>query len=159
MTELELKYGCNPNQSPPASLWRGRAAPEGTQRQAGVHQLHGRPELLAAGKALKGHRPARRRLPSSTSPRRGRPGLPLSDVERHIYFAPEGSCPPSPVPISGPGARTGCAPSATGPPCPTCDGDTARFWPPRCPDGIIAPGYTDEALEILRGKRKGATTW
>ena len=64
------------------------------------------------------------------------------------------------MPISGPGARTGCAPSATGPPCPTCvTGDTARFLAAEVSDGIIAPGYTDEALEILRGKRKGATTW
>ena len=48
-------------------------------------------------------------------------GEPLSDVDRKIYFVEETrSCPPSPAPTSGPGARTGCAPTATGRPCPTC---------------------------------------
>ena len=58
--------------------------------------------------------------------------------------------------MCGPGGPTGCAPTATGPPCPTC----ATPPPPRylaleVSDGVIAPGYTDEALEILKTKRKG----
>ena len=77
MKELELKYGCNPNQKPARIFMEdGRDLPiTGAERQAGLHQLSGRPELLAAGQGAEGgHRPARRRLLQARLPRRGRRG-------------------------------------------------------------------------------------
>ena len=59
--------------------------------------------------------------------------------------------------MPGPGARTACPPSATGLPCPTCATRRRRLLiKPEVSDGIIAPGYTDEALAILKAKRKGS---
>ena len=74
-TELELKYGCNPNQKPSRIFMQdGRTAHDGAQRQAGVHQFSGRPELLAAGAGAEArHGPARRRLLQACDPRRAPP--------------------------------------------------------------------------------------
>ena len=83
-------------------------------------------------------------------------GLPLSDVERQIYFAPEGNL--SPVAcayIRARGADRLCSFGDWAALSDPCDGDTARFLALEVSDGVIAPGYTDEALEILRTKRKG----
>ena len=72
--ELELKYGCNPNQKPVAHLHAGgRAAHRGAERQTGLYQFPGRVQQLAAGKRAEGRPPAcRRPRPSSTSARRAR---------------------------------------------------------------------------------------
>ena len=137
MTELELKYGCNPNQKPARIFMEEGDLPlKVLNGRPGVYQLHGRPELLAAGEGpQKGHRPARRRLLQARLPRRGRLwACPLSDVERRIYFAPEGEL--SPIACAYIRARgpTGCAPSETGPPCPMCaTGIPPASWPLRYP--------------------------
>ena len=142
MTELELKYGCNPNQKPARIFMEGGELP--------LKVLNGKPgyinfmDALNSWQLVKALKKATG-LPAAASFKHVSPagaalGLPLSDVERHIYFAPEGELSPSPVPISEPGARTGCAPSATGPPCPTCvTGTPPASWPPRCPMASSPP--------------------
>ena len=61
-----------------------------------------------------------------------------------------------PAPMPAPGAPTGCPPTATGLALSdVCDKQTATLLAREVSDGIIAPGYTDEALEILKTKRKG----
>ena len=66
------------------------------------------------------------------------------------------SSPPSPALISAPAALTACAPTVTGPLfSDVCDAATAQYLKGEVSDGIIAPGYTDEALEILKTKKKG----
>ncbi len=158
MTELELKYGCNPNQKPARIFMEnGRAAPEGAQRQAGVHQLHGRPQLLAAGEGPEeGHRPARRRLLQARLPRRGRPGsAPHRRGAAHL-LRPRGELSPIACAyIRARGADRLCSFGDWAALSDVCDADTARFLALEVSDGIIAPGYTDEALEILKTKRKG----
>ena len=76
MNELELKYGCNPNQKPVRrSLWQdgGDLPFTGSERKARLYQPAGRAELLAAGEGTEGgHRPARRRLLQARLPRRRR---------------------------------------------------------------------------------------
>ena len=71
MNELQLKYGCNPNQKPSRIFMAdGSELPiDRAQRPSGLHQFSGRAQRLAAGKGTEGgHRAARRRPPSSTSP-------------------------------------------------------------------------------------------
>ena len=83
-------------------------------------------------------------------------GLPLTDVERRIYFAPEGELSPIACAyIRARGADRLCSFGDWAALSDVCDGDTARFLALEVSDGIIAPGYTDEALEILKAKRKG----
>ena len=83
-------------------------------------------------------------------------GLPLTDVERHIYFAPEGELSPIACAyIRARGADRLCSFGDWAALSDVCDGDTARFLAAEVSDGIIAPGYTDEALEILKTKKKG----
>ena len=125
MNELELKYGCNPNQKPARIFMRdgGELPITVLNGKPGLHQLSGRAELLAAGAGTEGgHRPARRRLLQARLPRRRRrgPAPQRRGAEDLLCGAWTRSSPPSPAPISGPGARTGCAPTATGRPSPTC---------------------------------------
>ena len=83
-------------------------------------------------------------------------GLPLTDVERHIYFAPEGELSPIACAyIRARGADRLCSFGDWAALSDVCDADTARFLALEVSDGVIAPGYTDEALEILKTKRKG----
>ena len=86
-------------------------------------------------------------------------GLPLSEtLIRRIYFVDEIAelDAPWPAPTPAPEARTACAPTATGSPCPTsATPTTAKLIKPEVSDGVIAPGYTAEALEILKTKTKG----
>ena len=135
MTQLELKYGCNPNQKPARIFMEEGELP--------LKVLNGKPgyinfmDALNSWQLVKALKKATG-LPAAASFKHVSPagaalGLPLTDVERHIYFAPEGE-------LSAPGAQTGCAPSVTGPPCPMCVTATPpAFWPPRCPTASSPP--------------------
>lgn len=158
MTKLELKYGCNPNQKPACIFMERGELP--------LTVLNGKPgyinfmDALNSWQLVKALKQATG-LPAAASFKHVSPagsalGLPLSDVERQIYFAPEGNL--SPVAcayIRARGADRLCSFGDWAALSDPCDGDTARFLALEVSDGVIAPGYTDEALEILRTKRKG----
>ena len=159
MTELELKYGCNPNQKPARIFMKG-------DRELPLEVLNGKPgyinfmdalnswQLVKALKAATG-------LPAAASFKHVSPagaalGLPLSDVERQIYFAPEGDLSPIACAyIRARGADRLCSYGDWAALSDVCDGDTARYLALEVSDGVIAPGYTDEALAILKTKRRG----
>ena len=158
MTELELKYGCNPNQKPSRIFMEEGALP--------LEVLNGKPGYInfmdalnswQLVKALKGATG----LPAAASFKHVSPagaalGLPLSDVERQMYFAPEGDLSPIACAyIRARGADRLCSFGDWAALSDPCDGDTARFLAGEVSDGVIAPDYTPEALEILRQKRKG----
>ena len=158
MTELELKYGCNPNQKPARIFMEQGELPQ--------EVLNGRPGYInfmdalnswQLVKALKGATG----LPAAASFKHVSPagaalGLPLSDVERQMYFAPEGDLSPIACAyIRARGADRLCSFGDWAALSDPCDGDTARFLAGEVSDGVIAPDYTPEALEILRQKRKG----
>ena len=158
MTELELKYGCNPNQKPARIFME--------QGELPLKVLNGRPgyinfmDALNSWQLVKALKKATG-LPAAASFKHVSPagaalGLPLSDVERKIYFAPEGDLSPIACAyIRARGADRLCSFGDWAALSDTCDGDTARFLAEEVSDGVIAPGYTDEALEILKTKRKG----
>ncbi len=134
MTELELKYGCNPNQKPARIFMENGELP--------LKVLNGKPgyinfmDALNSWQLVKALKKATG-LPAAASFKHVSPagaalGLPLTDVERHIYFAPEGEL--SPI------APTGCAPSGTGPLSATCATRTPpASWPWRCPTASSPP--------------------
>ena len=158
MTELELKYGCNPNQKPARIFMESGELP--------LTVLNGKPgyinfmdalnswQLVKALKAATG-------LPAAASFKHVSPagaalGLPLSGVERQIYFAPEGELSPIACAyIRARGADRLCSYGDWAALSDPCDGDTARYLALEVSDGVIAPDYTAEALEILKAKRKG----
>ena len=158
MTELELKYGCNPNQKPARIFMESGELP--------LEVLNGKPgyinfmdalnswQLVKALKASTG-------LPAAASFKHVSPagaalGLPLTEVERQIYFAPEGDLSPIACAyIRARGADRLCSFGDWAALSDVCDADTARFLALEVSDGVIAPGYTDEALAILQTKRKG----
>ena len=158
MTELELKYGCNPNQKPARIFMEEGDLP--------LKVLNGRPgyinfmDALNSWQLVKALKKATG-LPAAASFKHVSPagaalGLPLTDVERKIYFAPEGDLSPIACAyIRARGADRLCSFGDWAALSDTCDGDTARFLAEEVSDGVIAPGYTDEALEILKTKRKG----
>ena len=84
-------------------------------------------------------------------------GLPLSDVDRKIYFVPEDAelSPIACAYIRARGADRLCSYGDWAALSDVCDAATARYLKEEVSDGIIAPGYTDEALEILKTKKKG----
>ena len=158
MTELELKYGCNPNQKPARIFMESGELP--------LEVLNGKPgyinfmdalnswQLVKALKASTG-------LPAAASFKHVSPagaalGLPLTEVEHQIYFAPEGDLSPIACAyIRARGADRLCSFGDWAALSDVCDADTARFLALEVSDGVIAPGYTDEALAILQTKRKG----
>ena len=159
MTELALKYGCNPNQKPARILME-----DGSDLPLEV--LNGRPGYINFLDALNSWQLVRALkkatgLPAAASFKHVSPagaalGQPLSDTERNMYLAPQGDL--SPIACAYIRARGSDRLSSFGDwvaLSDTCDGDTARFLSEEVSDGIIAPGYTDEAMEIFRGKRKG----
>ena len=158
MTELELKYGCNPNQKPARIFMEQGDLP--------LKVLNGRPgyinfmDALNSWQLVKALKKATG-LPAAASFKHVSPagaalGLPLTEVERKIYFAPEGDLSPIACAyIRARGADRLCSFGDWAALSDTCDGDTARFLAEEVSDGVIAPGYTDEALEILKTKRKG----
>jgi len=158
MTELELKYGCNPNQKPARLYMEGRELP--------ITVLNGKPGYINFMDALNSWQLVKALkkstgLPAAASFKHVSPagaalGKPLTDVERKIYFAPEGDLSPIACAyIRARGADRLCSFGDWAALSDVCDADTARYLAAEVSDGIIAPGYTDEALEILKAKRKG----
>lgn len=158
MTELELKYGCNPNQKPARIFMESGELP--------IKVLNGKPgyinfmdafnswQLVKELKAATG-------LPAAASFKHVSPagaavGTELTDVERKIYFA-EGMelSPIASAYVRARGADRLCSYGDWAALSDVCDAQTARYLALEVSDGIIAPGYTDEALEILKTKRKG----
>ena len=158
--EMELKYGCNPNQKPSRIFMEnGSDLP--------ITVLNGRPgyiNLLDAfnGWQLVSELKKATGLPSATSFKHVSPagaavGKPLSETEAKIYFVDDlGEL--SPIACAYARARGADRMSSYGDfvaLSDTCDAMTANLVKREVSDGIIAPDYTEEALEILRAKRKG----
>ena len=160
MNELELKYGCNPNQKPSRIFMK-----DGSDLPITV--LNGKPgyinfldafnswQLVRELKAATG-------LPSAASFKHVSPagaavGLPLSDVDKKIYFVDEGAelSPIACAYIRARGADRLCSYGDWAALSDVCDAATANYLKYEVSDGVIAPGYTDEALEILKTKKKG----
>jgi AICAR transformylase/IMP cyclohydrolase PurH len=157
--ELELKYGCNPNQKPSRIFME-----DGSELPVTV--LNGRPGYINFMDALNSWQlvkelKAATGLPSAASFKHVSPagaavGLPLSDVERKIYFTGDGDL--SPLACAYARARGADRMSSYGDFAALsdiCDADTANLLKPEVSDGVIAPGYTEEALAILKTKKKG----
>ena len=160
MTEFELKYGCNPNQKPAKIFMK-----DGSQLP--VQVLNGKPGYINFLDAFNSWQLVRELkeatgLPSAASFKHVSPagaavGHPLTDVERQMYFVSEKG-PLSPIAcayIRARGADRLCSYGDWAALSDVCDADTARYIKPEVSDGIIAPGYTDEALAILKEKKKG----
>lgn len=158
MKELELKYGCNPNQKPSCIFMKEGELP--------VEVLNGRPGYINFLDAFNSYQlvkemKAATGMPSAASFKHVSPagaavGLPLSDVERKIYFTDDVEL--SPIACAYARARGADRLSSYGDWAALsdiCDADTARLLAVEVSDGVIAPGYTDEALVILKTKRKG----
>ena len=160
MTELELKYGCNPNQKPARVFMREGELP--------ITVLNGKPGYINLLDALNSWQLVKELkeatgLPSAASFKHVSPagaavGLPLSDTDRKIYFV-EQQGELSPIAcayIRSRGADRLCSYGDWAALSEVCDADTANYLKLEVSDGIIAPGYTDEALAILRSKKKGS---
>ncbi len=159
MKELELKYGCNPNQKPSRIYM--------TEGELPVTVLNGKPgyinfmdafnswQLVKELKAATG-------LPAAASFKHVSPagaavGLPLTDMDRAIYFVnPDAEITPiAAAYIRARGADRLCSYGDWAALSDVCDAATAAYLKDEVSDGIIAPGYTDEALAILKTKKKG----
>ena len=156
--ELALKYGCNPNQKPSRIFMEEGELP--------VTVLNGRPGYINFMDALNSWQLVKELkeatgLPSAASFKHVSPagaavGTPLSDVEKQIYFT--GDKARSPIACAYAKARGADRMSSYGDWAALsdiCDKDTALLIRKEVSDGVIAPGYTDEALEILKTKRNG----
>ena len=159
MKELELKYGCNPNQKPSRIFMKEGELP--------IEVLSGRPGYINFMDAFNSWQLVKELkeatgLPAAASFKHVSPagaavGLPLTDVMRKIYFT--GDQPLSALACAYARARGADRMSSYGDwiaLSDTCDKDTAELIKKEVSDGVIAPGYTDEALEILKSKRKGS---
>ena len=158
MTELELKYGCNPNQKPARIFMEEGELP--------IQVLNGKPGYINFLDALNSWQLVKELkeatgLPAAASFKHVSPagaavGTPLSDVEKKIYFA-EGMelSPIACAYVRARGADRLCSYGDWAALSDVCDAATARYLALEVSDGVIAPGYTDEALEILKTKRKG----
>jgi phosphoribosylaminoimidazolecarboxamide formyltransferase/IMP cyclohydrolase len=160
MNEIQLKYGCNPNQKPSRVYMEdGSDLP--------IEVLNGRPGYINLLDALNGWQLVSELkkatgLPAATSFKHVSPagaavGLPLTDIEKKIYWVEDlGEL--SPLANAYARARGADRMSSFGDfisLSDVCDADTARLVKREVSDGIIAPGYTDEALEILKAKKNG----
>ena len=158
MTELELKYGCNPNQKPSRIYVEGRELP--------IRVLNGKPGYINFLDAFNGWQlvcelKRATGLPAATSFKHVSPagaavGLPLDDVMRQIYFVGDQEL--SPLACAYARARGADRMSSFGDwisLSDVCDKSTALLIKPEVSDGVIAPGYTEEALAILKAKKKG----
>ncbi len=160
MNELELKYGCNPNQKPSRIFMR-----DGSNLPVTV--LSGKPGYINFLDALNSWQLVRELkeatgMPAAASFKHVSPagaavGLPLSETDRKIYFVDdEGEL--SPIACAYIRARGADRMSSYGDWAAlsdTCDARTAQYLKHEVSDGVIAPAYTDEALEILRSKKGG----
>ena len=161
MKELALKYGCNPNQKPSRIFM--------TEGELPIEVINGRPgyinfldafnawQLVKELKAATG-------LPAAASFKHVSPagaavGLPLSDTLKKIYFVDDvKDLDESPIACAYARARGADRMSSYGDfvaLSDTCDATTARLLKREVSDGVIAPDYTPEAIEILKDKRKG----
>ena len=158
MNELLLKYGCNPNQTPSRIFMAEGKLP--------IEVLNGRPGYINFMDAFNSWQLVRELkeatgLPAAASFKHVSPagaalGLPLSDTLKRIYFVDDLEL--SPIACAYARARGADRMSSYGDWAAlsdVCDKETATLLAREVSDGIIAPGYTDEALEILKTKRKG----
>ena len=160
MREIELKYGCNPNQKPSkVYMENGNDLP--------IEVLNGRPGYINLLDALNGWQLVSELkkatgLPAATSFKHVSPagaavGTKLTDIEKKIYWVEDlGEL--SPLANAYARARGADRMSSFGDfisLSDVCDVDTAKLVKREVSDGIIAPGYTDEALEILKAKKGG----
>ena len=156
--EMELKYGCNPNQKPSRIFMEEGDLP--------LEVLNGKPGYINFLDALNGWQLVSELkratgLPAAASFKHVSPagaavGLPLNDTLRKIYFV--GDAELSPLACAYARARGADRMSSFGDwisLSDECDKATALLIKPEVSDGIIDPGYTDEALEIIRAKKKG----
>ena len=160
MNELALKYGCNPNQKPSRIYME-----DGTELPVTV--LNGRPGYINFMDAFNSYQlvkelKAATGLPAAASFKHVSPagaavGLPLSDVEKQIYFVEETQelTPIACAYIRARGADRLCSYGDWAALSDICDAATATYLKAEVSDGVIAPGYTEEALEILKTKKKG----
>ena len=159
MKELELKYGCNPNQKPSRIFVEEGELP--------IEVLNGRPGYINFLDAFNGWQLVKELkeatgLPAATSFKHvshagAAVGLPLSEVERKIYWVDE-DAELSPLACAYARARGADRMSSFGDfisLSDVCDVATAMLIKPEVSDGVIAPGYEPEALEILKSKKKG----
>ncbi len=159
MTELELKYGCNPNQKPSRIFMENGDLP--------IEVLNGKPGYINFMDAFNGWQLVKELkkatgLPAATSFKHVSPagaavGLPLSDTLKKIYWVDDlGEL--TPLACAYARARGADRMSSYGDfiaLSDECDACTAKMIQREVSDGVIAPDYTAEALEILKSKRKG----
>ena len=160
MKELELKYGCNPNQKP-SRIYMADGS------ELPIEVLNGRPGYINFLDAFNGWQLVRELkkatgLPAATSFKHVSPagasvGRPMSDTLKKIYWVDDmGDL--SQLACAYARARGADRMSSFGDfisLSDVCDADTARLIKREVSDGVIAPGYTDEALEILKAKKNG----
>lgn len=160
MNEIQLKYGCNPNQKPSRIYME-----DGSELPVTV--LNGKPGYINFLDAFNGWQLVKELkeatgLPAATSFKHVSPagaavGLPLDDTLAKIYWVDDlGEL--SPLACAYARARGADRMSSFGDfiaLSDVCDADTARLIKREVSDGVIAPGYTEEALELLKAKKKG----
>ena len=160
MKELQLKYGCNPNQKPSRIYMEEGELP--------IEVLNGRPGYINFLDALNSWQLVKELkeatgLPAAASFKHVSPagaavGLPLSDTLKKIYFVDDLKMELSPIACAYARARGADRMSSYGDfvaLSDTCDAATATLLKREVSDGVIAPDFTPEALEILHDKRKG----
>ena len=158
LDSILLKYGCNPNQKPASISIEGKLP---------VKVLNGKAGYINFLDALNGYQLVKElkeatNLPSATSFKHVSPagaavGLPLTQEEKKMYFVKE-DAELSPLALAYIRARGADRMSSFGDfiaLSDICDEDTAKVINKEVSDGVIAPGYSDKALEILKAKRKG----
>ena len=160
MQELELKYGCNPNQKPSRIYMEGGELP--------IKVLNGKPGYINFLDAFNGWQLVKELkeatgLPAATSFKHVSPagaavGLPMSEVEKKIYWVDDMDMEFTPLANAYARARGADRMSSFGDfisLSDVCDKATALIIKREVSDGVIAPGYEPEALEILKAKKKG----
>ena len=160
MKELALKYGCNPNQKPSRIYMEDGELP--------LKVINGRPGYINFLDALNSWQLVKELkaaigMPAAASFKHVSPagaaiGLPLSDTLKKIYFVDDVKLPLSPLACAyarARGADRMCSYGDFVALSDVCDAVTATLLKREVSDGVIAPGYTDEAIEILKDKRKG----
>ena len=160
MKELTLKYGCNPNQKPSRVYMEEGELP--------IEVLNGRPGYINLLDALNSWQLVSELkratgLPAAASFKHVSPagaavGLPLDDTLKHIYFTGDIDVNASPLACAYARARGADRMSSYGDfvaLSDECDATTALLLKPEVSDGVIAPAFSEEALAILREKRKG----
>ena len=162
MNELELKYGCNPNQKP-SRIYMADGS------ELPIRVLNGKPGYINFLDAFNGWQLVKELkkatgIPAAASFKHVSPagaavGLPLTEVEKKIYWVDDLDMEFTPLANAYARARGADRMSSFGDfisLSDVCDVATARIIKREVSDGVIAPGYEPEALEILKAKKKGA---